>query len=369
MRRTMAWMFVGLAAAMAPQVGSAQDASAAIIGEPPPFSGAHSTEWIDRGGAMAGTAIAAPGVADSTRNYIGLDLLYLKQDSAEDKIPLFELISNGVSADQYRLGATNTNFMPGFRWVLGRHASESTSFEVGGMYVHPFFYKRTYDSITTTGGSFGGPVTNQTVFLPNPTNLQHTHVSHRVGHYGFEGNAKLCLLANDRLTVDGIAGLRFHRIFERMFIDVQRRADGPTANESFHSGNCLFGPQIGARAQWQLVEYLALRGDFRYMFGWNWQSLDIGGPESGGFFTGPTNIGSFEKTRFGDILDFGVHAVAQLTPNIDFTIGFTALYFGTVQRSPNSVQPLFVGLAEPVAEMPDDSLWLYGVQAGITIQY
>jgi hypothetical protein len=99
-----------------------------------------------------------------------------------------------------------------------------------------------------------------------------------------------------------------------------------------------------------------------------------GNPQTGGLLTQNSNIGTFKENRdvFVPELDINLHL--HLTQNIDFSFGYSFVYFTTVALAGDQVDrrvnltqfggPL-VGAALPGVLLRDTDFWYQGLNLGL----
>jgi hypothetical protein len=353
------------------------------LADPPPFTGAHTTDV--HGAIQPPMAIDLPAESSATGGlacgpcascgafrYIDVEFVSLKQNSPSHKellIVLGQSDNNGPPfvADEYRTGTVNTHFAPGVKVKFGRWLCDDLAVEAGFFVLDEFFYKREYLAITSSGGTFGGSTSLTVTFAPTNTSLDWTKIYNVVEHWGLETNLRRKFVDNCRISATGVLGLRYHQIHERFNIDFAPvRATG--FNESFDSGNDIVGLQFGAQTDWKMNRFVAVRGKAAYVFGLNFQWDSIKGPAPGsGALTGANNLGYHDDIRLGNFADLSLGVAAQLTPCIETSIGFAYLAFGGVRRSANLLDLQNIG--NPELKGGQDWLSLYGLTISCKVDF
>lgn len=166
----------------------------------------------------------------------------------------------------------------------------------------------------------------------------------------------------------------------------------------FRTHNYFFGAQIGAF--WQkcfssffikIKGQLALGGMYQKLsIDGKFQTDEFLGPPSlltfpGGYFAEPTNIGTYQKTKFSIIPELNIDLGYQITEHLSFHIGYTVLYVTQVLRAskqmsekinpsqsaniPFTPTPFLVGKAAPKAKLKSSNLWTQGLNLGIDAEF
>ncbi|MFO0903385.1 MAG: BBP7 family outer membrane beta-barrel protein [Pirellulales bacterium] len=110
------------------------------------------------------------------------------------------------------------------------------------------------------------------------------------------------------------------------------------------------------------------------------QSVQINGLSngaSGGLLAQATNIGMYSRDTFSVAPELGATVTWFLTDSIEFSLGYSLLYFTNVTQSNMAIDPElavnlsvpFAGAARPEFVFQDDDFWIHGVNFGVTFRY
>jgi hypothetical protein len=332
------------------------------------FTGVHETVMTPVHDGAPAVAFCPPSGGEN--RYIDMRFLALKTTSAGQKEPLilFRTRAQGsfvdLENDLYRTGVVNTTDSPGIHLLVGQWTSPDTAYEFGATYIDPFFYKRIQEARTVQGGTFGQASISTVTFLPTGTPLDFSYVYYKVYHWGLESNMRRRVVQDECRWLDAIVGLRYHQIHERYNIDVTP-VDGAGGQESYHTGNDVFGVQLGVESDRKIAEYVSIRGVAKYVLGFNSQWQRLGGTPGWSLLTSDAVRGYDQDWRFGNFGDFSIAVVGKLTPYIETSLGVTSLVFGGVKRAAN-----IFDLQNP-GNVKDGQDWLilYGFQWTVKIDF
>jgi hypothetical protein len=336
--------------------------------ESSPYIGTHSADLM----SLPDGAVQPVSFCETPNRYIDMRFLALKTTSASQKEPLiFRSTSSSqvvgpIAQDTYRTGVVNTTDSPGIHLLVGRWSSQDTAYEFGATYIDPFFYKRVFDAQTIQGSAFA-PATSTTVtFLPTSTPLDFAYVYYKVYHWGLESNMRRRVVHDECQWLDAILGLRYHQIHERYNIDVAP-VRGVGVSEYYHTGNDIFGVQIGVEGDRKIAEYCSIRSVAKYVVGFNSQWQKLGGTTGASLLTTDAVRGNDEEMKFGNFGDLSIALVGKLTPNIETSFGVTTMIFGGVKRAADIFD--LQNLGSPALKDGQDWLILYGFQWTVKIDF
>ncbi len=343
-----------------------------------PFSGEHVTlnRVLAAPSSVAPATVCEACAQPASGQYLGLDFLYWKATGPRNKFPLFEfnqLASTTTPAallDSYGAGSFGGSPVVGLRGLWGRWQNADTAFEYGFLWLADFFHKRGQTGQTSSNPFTGAISSTQPVFVPTLTALDRYKVNYKLQNFGFEANRR----TRSEPGCDTILGLRYHNLHERFSYTYDLPAAGATPDivglrESFHTTNSMAFVQLGRERSWALGEYGMLKAFVKGGIGPNLQGVRIAGPGgANGLLTAAGNQGYDDRFRVATLVDFGVSAAAQLTPNINASVGFGGMYFGGVARGANYIDQANAR-GTPVRRWTDDSLLLYGVTAALKFDY
>ena len=160
-------------------------------------------------------------------------------------------------------------------------------------------------------------------------------------------------------------------------------------SDEFRTTNDFYGPQLGVRGEWFEGKWF-VNGTAQVALGVMHQTVNINGstvytsppppagPFPGGFLAQPTNIGSYSRNVFGVVPQLNLNAGRQVTQNLRLFVGYSFMYFNSVVRPGDQIDPVLnlsqipgptgpgslVGPARPAFEWRDTGMWVQGINVG-----
>jgi hypothetical protein len=188
--------------------------------------------------------------------------------------------------------------------------------------------------------------------------------------------------------VDFLVGYQMSQIDENLTIAQQIADGGVTVNgtDVFDTRNEFHGAEVGLLAsrcdcRWTL-EVLAKVG-----VGNMDQTVTISGMETrqpplvtsnGSLLALPTNIGRYNRDEFAAVPELGVNVSYELSNCLDFTFGYSIIYWSDVlrpgdqiDRTINGTQTsggMLMGAARPQFAFVDGDYWVQGINLGFTLR-
>lgn len=99
----------------------------------------------------------------------------------------------------------------------------------------------------------------------------------------------------------------------------------------------------------------------------------------GGLFSQETNIGRHDNNEFGVIPEFNINLGYAVTPNVDFTVGYTFIYINSVVRAGTAIDRVVdegllsdldpINSNRPQVNFEDTSYHIQGLNLGITARF
>lgn len=228
--------------------------------------------------------------------------------------------------------------------------------------------------------------------------------------WGAEANLR-CHVGNDRLRGELFAGARYLRLEEGLSISdtlVPIREDTFTFqggfnfvnppnsladNDQFNTKNMFYGGQIGGVLIWEDSWYF-VRLSGKVGFGLTEQRAQIAGTSTlitptgqntveGGILATSTNIGSYSRSVFGIVPEWGITGGFYVTDWMRVSAGYSLLLWNRVVRPGDAidrgVNPAFVPTAtdfggvqtpaRPAFNFNDSSFWVQAVNLGVELVY
>ncbi|MEI8380327.1 MAG: BBP7 family outer membrane beta-barrel protein [Planctomycetota bacterium] len=101
--------------------------------------------------------------------------------------------------------------------------------------------------------------------------------------------------------------------------------------------------------------------------------------QNGGLLALPTNIGSYSRDQFSVVPEVGLNVGRQLTDNVRVYVGYTLIYWSSVVRPGDQIDPVInptqlptptgpgtlVGPARPAFAFHDTDFWAQGINFGL----
>lgn len=223
-----------------------------------------------------------------------------------------------------------------------------------------------------------------------------------------------------RVRIDGLVGFRYVNFEEDLNINetvtVAPGVTDPQGNplggvvsslgDRFEVNNDFYGGQLGALIEWRRGRF-SFQVNPKVALGSTHQELRISGAQTitapatndvvlpggailpagqtatlnGGFLARPSNIGTFERDKFAVVPEIGVNVGYQFTPNVQFFVGYTFLYWSNVLRAGDQVDVVVnpngtplgpVGPGDPsrpTVLFKDTDIWAQGVNFGLRLTW
>lgn len=199
--------------------------------------------------------------------------------------------------------------------------------------------------------------------------------------------------------VDMISGFRYFSVDDDISIreNLTVLGNGPVTpgtnflvDDFFQTENDFYGYDIGAigsmyKGRWSFD----VRG--RIALGAMYQQVNINGSTVvsvpggttntavGGLLTQPTNIGSYDDTKFAVIPEIGFNLGYRVTDCLRIFGGYSFLYISSVARAGDQIDPVvnatqigggtLVGPARPSFAFNDTDLWVHGLNFGAEVRF
>jgi len=205
---------------------------------------------------------------------------------------------------------------------------------------------------------------------------------------GSELNLRLAGPAGDTCRLSWIGGFRFIDLQESL--DLQAGASAlPLAagistgfEDSFATRNRIYGGQIGAEAEF-LQNGFSLTVCGKVALGVNDEAVNINGTTvnidpvngtviaPGGLFSGPSNLGNHERTRFVAAPEADLKLGYQIAHNLTATVGYSFLYLSDVVRPGDQIDRVvsFQSNGRPSVLFRSSDFWSQGVNVGLQFRY
>jgi hypothetical protein len=160
--------------------------------------------------------------------------------------------------------------------------------------------------------------------------------------------------------------------------------------DDFGTANHFFGPQIGARCDWQSCRCVSMNASAKLALGavdeivriQGVSSCSCGGPAvvtNGGFFAQPTNIGSYRHADFCVVPEVRAGIDLKLTCRVHLNLGYSFLYMSEVVRPGDQIDRhvnltqlaggALVGPASPHFDRQTTDFFAHGLDLGLEFRF
>lgn len=216
--------------------------------------------------------------------------------------------------------------------------------------------------------------------------------------WGAQANAILAGLTAGSLRLDFLAGYRYLGLDEDLTLNAFNRDLNLDIQNSyrdrFQASNHFHGGQLGTRASFQAGR-LSLQIQGQVALGSTYQGVDRSGisfqaggnafapgPHPGGILTQPTNLGQTSRHCFTVVPATEIKLGIQLLSQVRATVGYDFLYWSSVARASNQVDPVvnpsqspifgtgnLAGPARPSPVLESSDFFAHGLTFGLEFRY
>jgi len=167
-----------------------------------------------------------------------------------------------------------------------------------------------------------------------------------------------------------------------------------TDQDNFHTVNQFYGPQVGARLNWE-ERWFTLGAFSKLALGATVERTDINGSTTlvipgqgtqtanGGVLALPSNSGSFSRSVFGIVPECGSDLSVNITQNVQLKFGYSFLYWNHVVRpgsqydlniNPGQINSSFffgntTGPAAPAHHFNEEVFWTNSFNLGLEVHF
>jgi hypothetical protein len=167
-----------------------------------------------------------------------------------------------------------------------------------------------------------------------------------------------------------------------------------SVTDRFETRNRFYGGQLGARGEWYRGCWF-VNATGKIALGSTRQQVSIRGntvftpaggaavTQEGGLLALPTNIGDYERDRFTVVPEIGINVGRQLNDNLRVYAGYTFIYWSSVVRPGDQIDPVvnptqlptiagpgtLVGPARPAFAFQETDFWAQGLNLGMELQW
>lgn len=219
-------------------------------------------------------------------------------------------------------------------------------------------------------------------------------------------SASALIRINASRTSDGrlewLAGYRFFKYREGLQIAENIESTNPvgivaqgttlTLLDDFVTTSAFHGAEVGLGWTQSMNDWLSFQSTSKLAFGGMYKRLRVQGNTQvtvpgggsttydGGLLALPSNIGDRNESDFAFLPELGLKARALLTRNLEFNLGYTAMYLTNVARVGNAIDRSIdatqlttlntTGVpssGNPISSLSDSGLFLHGISFGAAL--
>lgn len=258
----------------------------------------------------------------------------------------------------YRLNAVQSVWLRGFHW--GGFGGDGRLFTVPGA-----------GTIGNTSTTFSAIAGNNTITNNTSGGFTAFDYDQKSSVWGLEANFQQQIVGNAGTRLAAFAGPRFIRFSDRLSMRFYEDPDdvAGTDNEnqslSIRTRNNLYGGQVGARLDQQLVAGLTLTLQGALGLYANHAERSRTFLEEEGNTTVVNDTRS--QTRAAWSADLGATLSWQVLSNVSVDLGYTALRLNNVSLAPSHFER--VATVDDPSIRADSAIWVHGVRFGTSIRY
>jgi len=218
-------------------------------------------------------------------------------------------------------------------------------------------------------------------------------VSSTLQLWGAEVNGEVCLLRAGGFEFTTLAGFRYVDLQENLYINSSSTdltsGNFTVLNDQFSTRNQFYGGQLGARVNWQGNRF-SLDATGKLALGSTHQVVNIQGNSytatsdlfPGGFYTQPSNIGTYTGNAFSVIPSVELKFSYQSSPWWRVFVGYDFMYWNQVVRPGNQIDRnvnltqiavlgngALTGPASPGPLFNHSDFWAQGITLGLELRY
>jgi hypothetical protein len=291
-------------------------------------------------------------------------------------------------------------------FYLGQQSRQGTFFSNGqpNALTRPFF-----DILNGTPSSeFIGFTAVNPDGTPAPDRIGGISARLTTDFWGADINLRRYLFGDDDgFRVDGLIGFRYQRLRDTLDVTSSSMTQTvPTSvlelplgsvirvRDAFESTSNFYGGQFGLAGRWSMGGF-TLGTTAKVALGVTSEEVRINGSTvitpgggtaltfPGGLLAQPTNSGRHRADRFSVVPELGVNLGYQITPNLRVFGGYSVIYWSSVARVGDQVDPTvntsqatrliapatLTGPARPAFILRDSAYWAHGANVGVQVSW
>lgn len=301
----------------------------------------------------------------------------------------------------------NNDMLPGGRFTLGAWLDEDKTL---GVEMYGIVLPGGCSPTSYTAGTPGvvsrpfvdantGRNASELVSYPGILDGSSTASISTCGLYGAGVVGLLNVAGNENYRIDALGGFRYLSICDKASVTENLTSVDPNNGgipvgttfgilDQFKTGSQFYGCDVGLRGEYRMSRRWFVDGTGRIALGSTYQSCEINGSTTvttpggvastspGGLLALPSNIGSYSREVLTFVPEVGVHVGYFLTERVRLKAGYTFLYWSSVARAGNVIDPVVntnslppagAGAlpARPAFNWNGTGVWAQGIDLGL----
>lgn len=295
--------------------------------------------------------------------------------------------------------------LPGYRLSFGTWLNDCRTVGVGGRVYGLFVGESSFSEASDGTQSIGRPFVDFNSGLASVYDISYSTggVTHWEGNV--EASSGLSMTGVDVLGKFLVAGDESHRLnmlagygFNRLDNDLSIHSfrvnrltgdlipDGTTFDtlDSFSTANTFHGGVLGLESDFRRGRF-TVGSLMKVGFGNVHQQVAISGATTtvdgstsvvtntaAGVLAQPSNSGTYDRDRFAFMPELGVKLGYDIRQNVQFTVGYTFLYWSDVALAGDQINTMVDPLqntANPAFAFRESGYWMQGIDLGLSFRY
>ncbi len=297
----------------------------------------------------------------------------------QDGPTLFSIFDGRAFSEINPKGLANNQELGG-RFTLGHwfNPQQTIGLEVSGFYMG----EKHNDTTVSSNLALFRPINDLSIMAPNLLALpagSGAVLDARTKFYGAELNLRWDFYRSCTGHIDLMVGPRFLDLEESIGIATTDGLGDSTA-DSFATRNRFLGLQLGVEGERNWKRYF-VHGFAKVAAGNLHQTVEINGATNlagigavpGGFLAQTSNIGQYNRNRFGLLPEAGFDVGMRLTDHVRIYGGYSILFLMNSLRPGDQIDPTLnptgAGGAGPLFQWNESTFWAQGLKGGLEVRY
>jgi hypothetical protein len=299
----------------------------------------------------------------------------------------------------------DTGLMPGYRFTFGTWLDSCRTVGVSGRVYGLFSGSSTFSQASTGGTSIGIPYIDYNSGLDAVYDIAYatggvTHwegdvtASNSLSMVGAEALGNFLVAGDQSHRITLLGGYGFNRLDNDLSIESFRInrltgdliPDGTTfdVSDNFSTSNTFHGGILGLQSDFRRGRF-TIGSLAKVGFGNMHQLVNIAGSSTivdgntgavtnlnSGVLAQPSNSGIVERDRFAFMPELGVKMGYDIRRNLQFTVGYTFLFWSDVALAGDQVNTMVDLLQQtnnPSLQFKESGYWMQGIDLGVTYRF